>query len=103
MVHPAMRACPSAGSSYSQSFPRWYWPEIFNPKLSEGECAERNWPWNRERSPPASEIVVPCSSIGEEVMMCITPFEALGPYRAAPGPSDTSMRSMSRSVVGNRE
>ena len=74
-----MRACASPGSSYSQSFPRWYWPEIFSPKLSDGEWADRNWPWKSERSPPASEIVVPCRSIGEDVMMCITPFEALGP------------------------
>ena len=78
-----------------------YWPEIFTPKFSVGAWAVRNWPWKSDRSPPASDTEDPCRSRGEEVMMCMTPEEAFGPYRAAPGPSDTSMRSMSRSVVGN--
>ena len=51
-------------------------------------------------SPPATETVLPGLSIGEAVMMCMTPSAALGPYRAAPGPRASSILSMSMSVVG---
>ena len=80
--------------------PRRYWPESFSPKLSDTACALRARNWTTERSPPARETVVPGLSIGEAVMMCMTPSAALGPYSAAPGPLASSMRSMSMSVVG---
>ena len=76
-----------------------YCPDSLNPKRSDGATAVRNCPVKIERSPAASETLVPGRSMGDAVMMCITPAAALGPYRAEPGPSDTSMRSMSRSVA----
>ena len=46
------------------------------------------------------EDVVPWTSSGDLVIRCITPLAELGPYNAAPGPSDTSIRSRSRSLEG---
>ena len=96
----ASRAATSAGSSYSQSLPRRYCPETFSPNRSETAWALRKSTCISDRSPPATDTVLPGLSIGECVMMCMTPSAALGPYRAAPGPRASSIRSMSMSVVG---
>ena len=79
MAQPALRAAASSGSSYSQSLPRMYWAEILKPKFSLGDWAVRNCAWKRDRSPPAIDTLVPCLSSGEEVIRCMTPFDALGP------------------------
>ena len=75
----ASRAASSQGSTYSQSFPRRYWPESLSPKRSDTAVALRKSSWYTDRSPPAMDTVVPGLSIGEDVMMCMTPSAALGP------------------------
>jgi hypothetical protein len=50
--------------------------------------------------PPPTVALVPCLASGERVMMWITPFAVFGPYNAEPGPSTTSIRSMSSSLAG---
>lgn len=40
--------------------------------------------------------------MGDAVMMCMAPAAALGPYGAEPGPGETPMQSVSRSVVEMR-
>ena len=70
----------SSGSVYSKSLPRKYWAETLKPKApSAREWAVRSWPWKTERSPPATEKDEPGRSIGDAVMMCMTPDAALGP------------------------
>ena len=75
----ASRAATSQGSTYSQSFPRRYWPETLIPKRSDTAFALRKRSWKTDRSPPPMDTVVPGLSIGEAVMMCMTPSAALGP------------------------
>ena len=51
-----------------------------------------------EASPPEPSdalSMLPWLAAAERVTMLITPFMALVPHRAAPGPRMTSMRSMS--------
>ena len=88
-------AATSIGSWKSKSFPRMYCPDTLIPNRPEKACADRDWLERIERSPPAGETEVPGRSMGDAVMMCMTPAAALGPYGAEPGPGETSMQSMS--------
>ena len=48
--------------------------------------------------PPSTRTSPPCVSAVALVTMLITPFTALAPHMAAPGPRITSIRSMSSSI-----
>src|SRR5690606_19736893 len=96
----ACRSAASTGSVYAHSSAWRYWPESLTPKFSLRRWDERNEPVSTLCVPPASEMLVPCASSGDLVMMCSTPSAVFGPYSAAPGPSTTSMRSMSSFVEG---
>ncbi len=95
-------AATSIGFWNPKSFPRMYRPDTLIPNRPEKACADRNRLEKIECSPPARETEVPGRSMGDAVMMCMTPAAALGPYGAEPGPSETSMQSMSRSDVEMR-
>ena len=56
-----------------------YCPDTLIPKRSEKAWADRNWVEKIERSPPEREMEFPGRSMGDAVMMCITPAAALGP------------------------
>jgi hypothetical protein len=90
----------SNGSRYSKSRPRKYCPVTLRPALSLNRMPSRNAPVKTLRFPPPTLTLVPGSSIGDVVMMCMMPFAELGPYSADPGPSTISMRSMSSAGVG---
>ena len=48
-------------------------------RMRAPRMAVRNAPWKTDRSPPASESVVPWDSRGDLVRMCRTPLAVLGP------------------------
>ena len=56
-----------------------YCPDTLSPKRSEKAWADRSWVEKIDRSPPESEMEFPGRSMGDAVMMCITPAAALGP------------------------
>ena len=56
-----------------------YSPDNLNAIWSFSFCAVRMPVRRTERSPPSTEIVVPCELNGDFVITCSTPFELFGP------------------------
>ena len=73
------RSAASTGSVYAHSSAWRYWPETLSPKFSLSRWDVRNEPVSTLCVPPASEMLVPCASSGDFVMMCSTPSAVFGP------------------------